>query len=103
MIQDVKKKQFPLAAFGFTKSISQRGEETAVDIPNVVSDEKPKLKCQHCTQEFINQKGLSVHLMCKHAATAGDQSHSTDQPLCTSQNGKSLSIVSAAISEEEIQ
>ena len=72
-------------------------------IPKVVSDEKAKLKCQHCTQQFINQQGLSVHLMCKHAATAGDQSHSTDQPLCTSRNGKSLSTVSAAISEEEIQ
>ena len=91
-----KKKQYTLAAFGFTKSITHRGEETAVDIPKVVSDEKPKLKCQHCTQEFINQQGLSVHIMCKHAATAGDQSHSTDQPLCTSQNA-------AAISEEEIQ
>ena len=29
--------------------------------------------------------------------------HSTDQPLSTSQNGKSLSTVSAAFSEEEIQ
>ena len=98
-----KKKRYTLAAFGFTKSISHRGEETAVDIPKVVSYEKPKLNCQHCIQEFINQQGLSVHLMCKHAATAGDQSHSTDQPLSTSQNGKSLSIVSAAISEEEIE
>ena len=59
--------------------------------------------CQHCTHEFINQQDLSVHLMCKHAATAGNQSHSTEQSLCTSQNGKSLSTVSATISEEEIQ
>ena len=59
------KKQATLAAFGFTKSIIHRGEEVLCKIPKVTKG-VTKLKCDHCSMEFVNQQELAVHVKCKH-------------------------------------
>ena len=59
-----KRKQ---AILGFTKKLTHRGNEVVVDIPKTVQDETEKrIKCLHCDEKFLNQQGLSVHIMCKH-------------------------------------
>lgn len=60
------KKQSTLAAFGFTKSVFHRGQETVIDIPKTVSEDEYQLECVHCLQIFKNKQGLYVHMKCKH-------------------------------------
>ena len=70
----MSKKQTTLAAFGFTKSATHRGQKTTIDLPKTVSEETYKLKCLLSMQGFKNQQGLSVYLKCKHESiTAEDQ------------------------------
>ena len=51
----MSKKQATLAASGFTKSLSHRGQETVIEIPKTASiNEKYKLRCLYCMQTFEN-------------------------------------------------
>ena len=81
-----KKKQTTLAAFGFTKSVLHRGQETAIDIPKTVSEDEYQLECVHCPKTFKNQQGLSVHIKCKHGNISTEE-----QPIheATSESQKS--------------
>ena len=65
------KKQATLAAFGFTKSIIHRGEEVPCKIPKV-TEGVTTLKCDHCSMEFVNQQGVTVHVKCKHSLNKND-------------------------------
>ena len=52
-----KRKQKTLSFFGFTKRIKHRGDEVAVEIPDVIEEEEmvKRIKCLHCSVRFINQ------------------------------------------------
>ena len=79
----MSEKQTALAAFGFTKSVTHRGQKTTIDLPKTVSEEIYKSKCLHGMQGFKNQQGVSVHLKCKHPSiTAEDQLPRSKESLC---------------------
>ena len=62
-------KQMTIGAFGFTKSVTNRGNEEVVKMPLVVSGvaNEKKLERYVCHERFCNNKGLSVHLKCRHS------------------------------------
>ena len=62
-------KQMTVGAFGFTKSVTNRGNEEVVKMPLVVSGvaNEKKLERYVCHERFCNNKGLSVHLKCRHS------------------------------------
>ena len=57
-------RQTTLGSFGFIKRVSHRGVLNEIILPDI--SEQPKLECPHCDDKFKNQKGLTVHLKCKH-------------------------------------
>ena len=59
----MSRKQATLKAFGFTRSVSQRGKATEVDIPKFA--EEKFLPCKQCNKRFKNTPGLSVHMKCR--------------------------------------
>ena len=63
-----KRKQQTLEYFGFTKKIVHRGKQQEVKIPNFIDAEEAikLISCLHCSQNFKNQQGLSIHIKCKH-------------------------------------
>ena len=53
--------------FNFTQHVKHKGKQIKVDIPEFAEAyDKRGIKCTHCSQMFVNQQGLSVHIMCKH-------------------------------------
>ena len=105
----MSKKQRTLADFGFTKTIIHRGNEMKVDIPNRISDSPPKLKCPNCEQTFLNQQGLSIHILCKHSATNkkenNDPSGSCKRKIIDTEEGKSQeeSIIEESVNGKELE
>ena len=100
----MSKKQTTLAAFGFTKSVTHRGQKTTTDLPKTVSEEIHKLKCLHVMQGLKNQQGLSVHLKCKHASiTAEDQLPRSNEILCELQENETTSVPSAESVDKEVE
>ena len=101
----MSKKQAILAAFGFTKSVSHRGQETAIEIPKTVSiEEKYKLKCLYCMQTFKNQQGLSVHIKCKHGNVNEEQpTHETSFESQTSGETSGLAMPAQSSESEVIE
>ncbi len=62
-----KKRQLTLGAFGFSKKVKHREEETVVKIPESIDVESTaKVKCNHCPQLFKSPQGLSIHVRCHH-------------------------------------
>ena len=62
-----KQRQLTLGSFGFTKQIVHRGKRTKIKIENVANEENLlKIHCPKCDKKFVNQQGLSVHLLCVH-------------------------------------
>ena len=62
-----KQQQLTLGSFGFTKEIVHRGKRTKIKIENVANEENIlKIHCPKCDKKFVNQQGLSVHLLCVH-------------------------------------
>ena len=62
-----KQRQLTLGSFGFTKEIVHRGKRTKIKIENVANEENLlKIHCPKCDKKFVNQQGLSVHLLCVH-------------------------------------
>ena len=66
-----KRKQATLGEFGFSKKVCHRDGEVDVIIPNFVEDKDivKRIQCLHCSDKFVNQQGLSIHIKCKHPRT----------------------------------
>ena len=94
-IENVKEKA-TLTAFGFTKSVLHRGQETVIEMPKTVSNEAEyKLECLHCMQPFKTKQGLSVHIKCKHGnVTTGELL--INEALCESQGSEETSGLAAS-------
>ena len=93
-IENVKEKA-TLTAFGFTKSVLHRGQETVTEMPKTVSNEAEyKLECLHCMQPFKTKQGLSAHIKCKHGnVTTGELL--TNEAPCESQGSEETSGLAA--------
>ena len=91
----MSKKQATFAAFGFTKSVLHRGQETVIEMPKTVSNEAEyKLECLHSMQPFKTKQGLSVHIKCKHRnVTTGELL--THEAPCESQGSEETSGLAA--------
>lgn len=63
-----KRKQATLGEFCFSKKVCHRDGEVDVIIPNSVEDKDvvKRIQCLHCSDKFVNQQGLSIHIKCKH-------------------------------------
>ena len=94
------KKQATLAAFGFTKSIIHRGEEVPCKIPKVTKG-VTKLKCDHCSMEFVNQQGLTVHVKCKHPLNINETISVHDNALLKKVDKPMTEVVNLQASQGE--
>ena len=63
-----KRKQATLREYGFSKKVCHRDGEVDVIIPNFVEDKDivKRIQCLHCSDKFVNQQCLSIHIKCKH-------------------------------------
>ena len=63
-----KRKQATLGEFGFSKKVCHRDGEVDVIISNFVEDKDivKRIQCSHCSDKFVKQQGLSIHIKCKH-------------------------------------
>ena len=96
----MSKKQATFAAFGFTKSVLHKGQETAIEIPKTVSiEEKYKLKCLCCMQTFKNQQRLSVHIKCKHG-NVNEEQPTNETSLESQASGETSGLAMPAKSSE---
>ena len=68
------KRQKTLGFFGFTKSVTHRGEKMAVKIPDEIEDFGiKKYSCSTCSKQFLSNQGLGVHkLSCEKKSMAND-------------------------------
>ena len=64
--------QKTLGFFGFSKTVTHRGQEVKVDIPDDSPDISRKVSCPKCKKRFVNNQGLGVHKLscCKNFSSA---------------------------------